>query len=216
MADGVLGGRLYLAEGEGAAFWHEDRIIAEAFITARRPDQAAFDPALEHRAFAAGTRQRECAHEGGAAIVLALQRVFDLAHGDGEILSRPGPAGGVDAGRTAQRRDREAGIVGQRRQPRGFGRCPGLQGGILGESGAGFLGFNQAQGRGADGFDAVGRNRSSISRTLPGLWLAITSLSPALSIGIGPSPGRSPGAARCRDRRCPCAPGAATPGTRPR
>ena len=45
------------------------------------------------------------------------QQRLDLFHGAAEILVRPGPARGMDAGRAAERVDHESGIVGEGGSP---------------------------------------------------------------------------------------------------
>ena len=49
-----------------------------------------------------------------------MQPGLDLLHGHAEILVRAGPARRMDAGRAAERIDREAGIVGEGRQADAF------------------------------------------------------------------------------------------------
>ncbi len=67
MADRLFRCGFEFAEGPGMAGGLEDRIVTEATLPARRPDEAAFDPALEKRGLAvrpgrgrACRRKRRC------------------------------------------------------------------------------------------------------------------------------------------------------------
>src|SRR5688572_29716039 len=55
--------RVHLAEGDRVALWHEDGIVAEALLPARRSDERARDRALEHLAGAVGPGERQRRHE---------------------------------------------------------------------------------------------------------------------------------------------------------
>ena len=119
-----------------AAGRHEHRVVAEAALAARRPDQRAVDLALEaSRTWPSGQAQRQRADELGARRSgvwppRAAARARPAPCASAKSLSGPGPARRVDAGRAVQRRRREAGIVGQRRQRRRRRRRPRLELGI--------------------------------------------------------------------------------------
>src|SRR6185437_16523232 len=93
----------------------EDRVVAEAEVAAGREAQGPLHAALDHHGWALRPGDGERAGEPGREVLGAglLQPLLDLLHGYGEVASGAGPAGGIDAGRALQRRDREAGIVGQ-------------------------------------------------------------------------------------------------------
>src|SRR3970040_1271504 len=108
----------HLAEGCVAAQRPEHGVVAEALGPPGRPYQRALDLAPEGLDVAVRPRQGQRADEARAAILLAFQRVLDPLHGNREVLPGSGPAGRMDAGPAAERRDREPRIVGERRQPR--------------------------------------------------------------------------------------------------
>jgi len=68
-----------------------------------------------------------------------------LRHRRGEILARPGPTRGIDARRALERVDRKTGIIGERRQLRGFRRGDGLDARIGLEGFAGLLRFVEVE-----------------------------------------------------------------------
>src|SRR5512143_3950443 len=68
MADGMLADGIHLAEGLAAALGQEDRVVAEAALAARRPDEAPVDMALEALDMAVGPGERERADEMGAPV----------------------------------------------------------------------------------------------------------------------------------------------------
>src|SRR4051812_3462287 len=67
VAHRMLRVRLHLAEGLLMPCRHEDRIVAEAVLAARRPDEGAVDAAFEPFAMAVGPAQGEGADEMGVA-----------------------------------------------------------------------------------------------------------------------------------------------------
>ena len=87
------------------------------------------------------------------------QLVLDAGHGGGKILGGASPAGGEQAGRAVEGLDAEAGIVGEGRQPGCLGGRMGLEGGVLGEHGAGLVRLGQAELSRRDGLDAVLRQQ---------------------------------------------------------
>src|SRR4051812_39021871 len=96
VADAVLLVRLDLAEGEGPALGDEHRVVAEAAVAARRPDQVPVDLAAEGLGVSVGPGERERRDEMGAPVRLALQLRLDAGHRDREILGRPRPARRID------------------------------------------------------------------------------------------------------------------------
>src|SRR5262249_2993281 len=116
MADPMLFGRVDFPEGQSSAQRYEDRVVAEAAVAAGRPGEPAFDLAAVHLGVAVRPGQRKHRDKSGAA-VLAAEFPMNPLHRLPEVLGRAGTAGGVDPGSTPERRDDEAGIVGQRRQP---------------------------------------------------------------------------------------------------
>src|SRR4051794_4621835 len=132
VADAVLFGRVHLAERDVAADRLEHRIVAEAPVAARRPDEAAVDPAFEPFAMAVRPAQSERTDEMGVAARLGaelLQLILHPAHRETEIaaalhlaragggrhgrIARKRPARRMDAGAAVQGLDAEPAIVGQ-------------------------------------------------------------------------------------------------------
>src|SRR5438105_1838427 len=116
MAGPVLLGRVHLAERQGAAARHEDRVVAEAAIAPRRPDKAAVNLTAKQLDIAVRPGKGENRDERGAR-VSAAELAVDPLHRHPEILVGTGPAGGMNPGRAAEPRDGEAGIVSKRGQP---------------------------------------------------------------------------------------------------
>ena len=137
-----------------AAGRDEHRIIAEALVAAGRPDDRAVDAADERLGVAVGPGEAQRGDEPGAAVGIVADTFMHHRHRGCEILRRPGPAGGIDAGRAVQRGDAEARIVRQCGQPAGGRRRHRLDPGIAGEIGSVFLGFRQAERAGGDDLDA--------------------------------------------------------------
>src|SRR5882672_7175075 len=69
--DRVLGRRRHFAERKAVAFGHEDRIVAETILSARRKINRAIGPALENFGFRARRRQSERAGEMRALVGVA-------------------------------------------------------------------------------------------------------------------------------------------------
>ena len=109
--------RLHLAECFLVAVRHEHRVVAEALVSARRPDEFAVDPAFEIFDVAIGPGKRKTADEMGARVECALldETEAHALHREVEILLRACPARRIDARRSAKRLDAKAGIVGKRR-----------------------------------------------------------------------------------------------------
>jgi hypothetical protein len=159
MADGVFLRRVDLAESLLAMLRLEHRVVAEAVRAARRPHPMAGRAPLEGLDMPVRPGQDEGAGEPGRPVLELLRGVHHLPHGIG-IVARPvgldGPIGRADARRAIQRRDREARIIGQRRQARGPRGGERLDGGIADERGLGLVGFRQVQFAGRDRPDAMG------------------------------------------------------------
>src|SRR6202011_3257776 len=98
--------RLDFAEGRLPALGHEHRVVAEAALAARRPDQGSCDLAAEQVEIAVAPGERQHRDEEGAAVLLAEFAMHAL-HRDAKILGRAGPARGIDPRRAAQSRDDE-------------------------------------------------------------------------------------------------------------
>ena len=108
----------HLAEGPGMAVRQEHRIVAEARGSTRRPHQRALDGSLEFLEVPVGPGDAERRHElrlpqRRAIGAVVAQHRFDRFHGAREVLVVAGPARRVDAGRAAERIDRQPGIVGE-------------------------------------------------------------------------------------------------------
>src|SRR6267378_5296688 len=101
VGDRVLGSRLHFAEGKAVAFGHEDRIVAETILSARRKVDRAIGPALENFGLRARRRKSQRAGEMRALVGIArfFHLLFDAAHGDAKVLCRARPARGIDPGR---------------------------------------------------------------------------------------------------------------------
>src|SRR5262245_38053981 len=96
----------HLAEGAVMALWQEHRIVAEAGSAPWRPDQRALHDCLELLEMAVGPGDAERGHKLRLAQRRAIggalsQFGIDGLHGMAEVLSRSGPARGMDTGRTA-------------------------------------------------------------------------------------------------------------------
>ena len=127
-------------------------------------------------------------------------------------LFGPAQRARIDAGCAVERIDHEAGIVGERRQLCRLRRGDRLDPRVGLEGLAGFFGLAKPEFAGGDRFDAVGREQFAHLASLPGLWVAMTSL---------------PAIRRCmcsgdrqllqidQTRRRPSAPAPSAPGIRP-
>ena len=136
----VLHCRLHFAEGLGEAAGHEHRIVTEAFVATRRPNQDAVDAAFENVTVALGPGKAEGADEMGLARVgrdgaPGLELFFDIAHGQRKILGSTGPARRIDAGIATQCIDTKAGIVRKCREACSLRGMLRLQPGISGKGG---------------------------------------------------------------------------------
>ena len=181
-APAVLLLRAHLAEGAVVAVGQEHRVVAEAFVAARRPDQRAVDAAGESLVLAVGHGEGQHARRNARGAAPAcraerLQRVLDLAHGDGEILAsaRPSAPNRCRARRRAHRppgRNRRRAQAA--RKPRAAARA--LSSAFASKVVAGLLRLRQAElRRRSSPSKPKGASSSSISRTLPALWVATTS-----------------------------------------
>src|SRR5258706_7023466 len=161
MAHGVLGRRIDLAEGLRHAVGDKDRIVAKTLTAARRKDEVAVHLAFEdlHTFMRRCERQHADELRRAVAPALGFEFVFDALHRKSEVLPGPAPAGGMDAGRAAQRRHLKSGIVGKCGVMCRLGGGARLQHGIAGEAVFGFFRFVQAKFIGADDMQAPGREQ---------------------------------------------------------
>src|SRR5690606_13103894 len=128
---------------------------AMAAFAAGWPDQLAVAAAVVDHVAAIGMGEAERGVERGAAAgwlggIGRLQGIFHPLHGAVEVAGHAGPVGGIDAWITAERVDAEAGIVAERQHAGTLGRGMGLEPGVFGKGGAGFLGLGQAELSGGD------------------------------------------------------------------
>src|SRR5262249_19296603 len=70
----------------------------------------------------------------------SVQLVFDLLHGNPEVLAFARPTRRMDAGSAAKRIDRETGVVRERRQPSRVGGRNRLEARVLGKARTGLGG----------------------------------------------------------------------------
>ena len=180
VADGVLRRRLHLAEGQRSAARQEHRVVAETTLAARGPHRLAIDPADKRlgvpvrpgeaqRRDEPRTPVRRC--RPSAACTRAMAAAKSLSGPAQRAECTPGappsaatqkPESSASAGNAARRR-----------------RCQRLDPRVADEVRRVLLGFGQAEGAGGDTPQMpYGRSRSAISRSLPGLWVATTSLPP--------------------------------------
>src|SRR5262249_35281617 len=115
VADPVLRRRLHLPGGQGAAQRHENPIVAKTPLAPRRAHQPSLDLTTEELDIGVRPGEGKNGNKRGAPVAVAELAVNPL-HRDPEILVAAGPAGGVDAGRSAEGRDDEPGIIGERQQ----------------------------------------------------------------------------------------------------
>ena len=129
VADGVLCGRIDLAEGLVHADGDEHRVVAEAVVPARRPHQGAVDLAFEAFARSPSGQASDKAQTKWASWPASGPAASTSRHT--RSIARPksrvavfilGPASRVDAGQAVERIDRETAVVGQRGQARQVGR----------------------------------------------------------------------------------------------
>src|SRR6201987_6504588 len=115
-ADTVLFLGVDFAEGQGCALRDEHRIVAETSIASRRPNEIAFDFSAKQFGAAARPGEGEDRNKFGAA-VLVVEFAVNPLHPDPKVFGGAGPAGGADSRSAAERRDNEAGMNGEGRQP---------------------------------------------------------------------------------------------------
>src|SRR5262245_8947664 len=113
MRDRVFRLRVHLGKGEPMSLGHEDRVIAESELSARRKVDGAIRPAFEDLRFGSGRRQSQRAYEMRALVRVARSAhlVFDALHGDAEILLGSRPACGMDARRAVECRNRKPRVI---------------------------------------------------------------------------------------------------------
>jgi len=99
------------------------------------------------------------------------------SHREIEIPLRAGPTRRIDAGVAGERGDHEAGIVAERHEPARRGAGFGLEGALASNVSP----VSSGSGRPSSAAPTVemrkGASSAAISRTLPSLWLAISSFS---------------------------------------
>ena len=168
----MFGVRVHLTEADGVVQRLEHRIIAEAILATRRPDQCAVDPPLERLDMAVGPGEGEGADEMGAVAgvrPLGLHAVPYQLHRHAEILGGAGPACRKQAGIAAQCFDAQAAIVGKGGQAGEVGRLHRLQFRIGDEGGAGFFRFGQVERRGGNRLDPIGAEQGGDFAYLAGI-----------------------------------------------
>src|SRR5690242_10615144 len=99
--DLMLGVGVHFTKGLAPALGQEHRIIAEAALAARRPDESAMHLAAEILDMAVRPGDREHAHEMrlaciGRCCAPSFELLLDIAHGKGEVLGWSGPACRID------------------------------------------------------------------------------------------------------------------------
>src|SRR5919198_4476651 len=100
----------HLAECKRVPVRQKHRIVAEAVLAARGPDQSALDHSVELLHVAIGPGEAERAHElrlafAGRVRAALAQPAFDRLHGSLKVLGRTRPAGRVNTGFAAERID---------------------------------------------------------------------------------------------------------------
>src|SRR5262245_61529977 len=120
----------HLAKGKRVSIGQKHRIVAEAVLAARGPDQGAVHGGVEVLHMAIGPGEAERAHElrlalAGRMRAALAQPPFYRLHGSLKVLVRARPARRVNTRLTAERIDGESGIVRECRQP--TGRCRGAR-----------------------------------------------------------------------------------------
>ncbi len=103
MANSVLVVRVHLGEGLLAAGRDEHRIIAEAPVASGWPDDGTIDTTDKRLSMAVGPGDAQSGDEPGAVVGIVVDPFMHARHRGGEILRRPCPPCGVNAGRTEQR-----------------------------------------------------------------------------------------------------------------
>ncbi len=118
-----------------------------------------------------GPCERETADKTGGGVDRAgfEHAAAKLFHREGEVLRRPGPARGINAGCAAQRLDAEAAVVGERRKLRRLRGGEGLEFRILAESLAGLVGLGKTEIGGGNDFDVQRREKVGNLADLAGI-----------------------------------------------
>src|SRR5215470_3713957 len=165
---------IHLAECPVETIRTEKWVVPEAFVATRRPDSDAVDPAFELLNMAVGPGKTQRGHKVRATLLGSPGTAFDqqglnAVHRGPEILVRPGPPRGMDAGLAIERVDHQTGIVGKGRRASGaryrscFDACVG------GERLAGLLWLCQTELARRLGGDAVGREQVAHFLQLAGI-----------------------------------------------
>jgi hypothetical protein len=114
----VLFLRAHLTESAIEPIRTEKRIVAKAFVSPRRPYSDSIDATLKifNMAVRPGETKRSnemCTPLLGRPGASLDQQRLNSVHGGAKILLRPGPARGVNAGRSTEGIDDQARIVGE-------------------------------------------------------------------------------------------------------
>ena len=99
-----------LAERAGIAIGKKHRVVTEAFFAPGRPNQSSRNVALEYLAMTVRPGQGKGTDELRVAVRVIADFRIHPRHCGIEVLFRPAPARGIDAGRAVQRIDSENGI----------------------------------------------------------------------------------------------------------
>ena len=140
----------------------------------RRPGLRTFRSARRGQA-EASAQTKWALRCGVGSVASTSRRTFAIARIRSRALGILGPARREDAGPVVERLDTEAAVVGERGQAGKVRRRARLEVGIVDEGGTDLVGLGQVQLGRARRLDAIGPEQLAISRTLPSLWLAITS-----------------------------------------
>jgi hypothetical protein len=139
----------HFAEGAGLPGRQENRIVAKAFVAARRPYDRTVDAGFEFfdmsvRPGDAQSRDemRVALRSRGSAAILKL--LLDRFHGTAKILIRSGPACRINARGVIERIDHKTGIVGEGRQAACHRGGLGLDPRVGAKARSGFVGFGKA------------------------------------------------------------------------
>src|SRR6478735_16735 len=157
MTDRMLQLWIEFAERLLMADRYEHRVVAEAAVSAGRPDEGAVDAPFERFGLAVvrpGDRER--AEEVGRWCRVRLGRLclapdlFHRAHPVAVAVLVFRPSRGEDSRPPGQRLDAEAAVVGERRQAAEIGSFARLEVGVVGEGHADLVRLRQSELLGAD------------------------------------------------------------------
>src|SRR5262245_66695054 len=134
----------HFAERPVEAIGTEKRIVAEAFVAARRPDCDAVDSAFKFLEVTIWPGEAQRGHEMRATPVGSLGSLFNqqrlnAVHCGAKVLVWPGPPRGMNSRLTTKRIDDETGIVRECRHTAGACRRNSFDARVGGEGLPGFL-----------------------------------------------------------------------------